>query len=146
MIPIYMQNIHVVVVDYGVKYNILRSLKSYGCRVTVVPADTTYETILSYNPDGICLSNGPGDPQATYNIIKDTIHQLLEKNIPILGICLGHQILALSLGFKIEKMPYGHRGANHPVSHPGSHQVSITSQNHGFVVSDSLQSDTSSPS
>ncbi|MGB4101148.1 MAG: glutamine-hydrolyzing carbamoyl-phosphate synthase small subunit [Alphaproteobacteria bacterium] len=130
---------HVVAVDFGAKHNILRLLATAGCRVTVVPAQTTAEEILALQPDGVFLSNGPGDPAATGKYAVPMIRGLLEKNIPIFGICLGHQLLALALGAKTAKMPRGHRGANHPVKELATGQVEITSQNHGFMVlSDSL--------
>ncbi len=130
---------HVVAIDYGAKRNILRSLVSHRCRVTVVPATTGIKDILSYNPDGIFLSNGPGDPKATGIYAVPTIKKLLEKNIPIFGICLGHQMLSLALGAQTRKMLFGHRGANHPVRDLKNNKVEITSQNHGFeVIAESL--------
>jgi len=124
---------HVVVYDFGIKTNILRSLVDCGCKLTVVPAMTTYENILSLNPDGIFLSNGPGDPEpCDYAILA--IKQLLKENIPIFGICLGHQLLGLASGAKTVKMKYGHHGANHPVQNIRTRRVVITSQNHGFMV------------
>ena len=130
---------HVVAVDYGAKRNILRCLASEGCQVTVVPANTSADDILALNPDGVFLSNGPGDPAATGVYAVPAIQKLLEKNIPIFGICLGHQLLALALGGKTTKMPLGHRGANHPVQDVQTGRVEITSQNHGFhVLPDSL--------
>jgi len=125
---------HVVAMDFGIKYNILRCLSELGCKVTVVPAKTKSEEILALNPDGIFLSNGPGDPAATGKYAKKTIKKLVESNIPIFGICLGHQLLSLALGCKTTKMHQGHRGANHPVKNNDSKVVEITSQNHGFVV------------
>ncbi len=127
---------HVVAVDFGVKRNILRCLASLGCRVTVVPAQASAEEILAHRPDGIFLSNGPGDPAATGAYAVPTIRHLLETGLPIFAICLGHQILALALGAKTRKMHLGHRGANHPVKDLASGRVEITSQNHGFVVVD----------
>ena len=130
---------HVVAVDFGAKHNILRLLASAGCRVTVVPAQATAAEILALRPDGVFLSNGPGDPAATGIYAVPMIKGLLDKNVPIFGICLGHQLLALALGAKTAKMPRGHRGANHPVQELATGQVEITSQNHGFMVlSDSL--------
>jgi carbamoyl-phosphate synthase small subunit len=125
---------HVVAIDFGVKRNILRLLAGLGCKVTVVPANATPEEILSHNPDGIFLSNGPGDPAATGVYAVPTIQKLLETNIPIFGICLGHQILALALGGKTVKMHQGHHGANHPVKDHTTGKVEIVSMNHGFAV------------
>jgi len=125
---------HVVAVDYGVKRNILRSLATQGCRVTVVPARSSAATILDLEPDGVFLSNGPGDPLATSVFAVPVIRDLLAARVPVFGICLGHQMLALALGAKTTKMHRGHRGANHPVKNLESGQVEITSQNHGFVV------------
>ena len=125
---------HVVAVDYGAKRNILRCLASAGCRVTVVPARTTAEEILEHSPDGIFLSNGPGDPVATGAYAVPVLRSLLNTGLPIFGICLGHQMLALSLGAHTQKMHHGHRGANHPVQDIATGKVEITSQNHGFVV------------
>jgi carbamoyl-phosphate synthase small subunit len=133
---------HVVAMDFGAKHNILRCLATAGCRVTVVPATATAEEILAHNPDGIFLSNGPGDPAATGIYAVPTIKALIEAGPPIFGICLGHQLLALALGAKTEKMHFGHRGANHPVKDLKTGKVEITSQNHGFVVKrDSLPND-----
>ena len=130
---------HVVAVDYGAKRNILRSLASAGCRVTVVPATADAETILGHGPDGIFLSNGPGDPAATGTYAVPVIRELMASGLPIFGICLGHQLLALALGAETRKMPFGHRGANHPVKEIETGRVEITSQNHGFeVTADSL--------
>jgi len=125
---------HVVAVDYGAKRNILRCLASLGCRVTVVPADTSAEDILRRQPDGIFLSNGPGDPAATGEYAVPVIQDLLATGLPIFGICLGHQILALALGACTSKMHLGHHGANHPVKDLVTGKVEITSQNHGFAV------------
>jgi len=125
---------HVVAVDYGAKRNILRCLASAGCQVTVVPATATAEDILRHDPDGVFLSNGPGDPAATGQYAVPTIRALLDRGLPIFGICLGHQMLALALGARTEKMHLGHRGANHPVKDLATGKVEITSQNHGFVV------------
>ncbi len=130
---------HVVVVDYGVKRNILRCLSAQGFRLTIVPCDTTAEKILELDPDGIFLSNGPGDPAATGVYAVPVIQKLLKTGLPIFGICLGHQMLAIALGAKTEKLPFGHRGANHPVKNLLNGQVEITSQNHGFhVIPDTL--------
>ncbi|MGF1595095.1 MAG: glutamine-hydrolyzing carbamoyl-phosphate synthase small subunit [Kiloniellaceae bacterium] len=124
----------VVAVDYGAKRNILRCLSSLGCDVTVVPADTTAEDILGHRPDGVFLSNGPGDPAATGIYAVPTVKKLLDSGLPVFGICLGHQILALALGARTAKMRRGHRGANHPVKDLTTGKVEITSQNHGFMV------------
>lgn len=129
---------HVVAYDYGVKRNILRMLVDRGCRLTVVPAQTPASEVLALNPDGIFLSNGPGDPEPCDYAIE-AIGTLLETEIPIFGICLGHQLLALASGAKTAKMKFGHHGANHPVETIASKTVMITSQNHGFAVdADSL--------
>ncbi|MCB9988830.1 MAG: glutamine-hydrolyzing carbamoyl-phosphate synthase small subunit [Rhodospirillales bacterium] len=125
---------HVVAMDFGAKLNILRCLATAGCKVTVVPATTTADEILALKPDGVFLSNGPGDPAATGEYAVPTIRTLLDKNIPVFGICLGHQLLALALGGKTTKMHLGHRGANHPVKDLQTGIVEITSQNHGFCV------------
>ena len=125
---------HVVAVDYGVKRNILRCLASTGCRVTVVPATATADDILGHKPDGVFLSNGPGDPAATGTYAVPAIRGVLETGLPVFGICLGHQILSLALGCKTSKMHLGHRGANQPVKDLETGRVEITSQNHGFVV------------
>ena len=125
---------HVVAIDYGAKRNILRCLASVGCAVTVVPANATVQQIMEHKPDGIFLSNGPGDPAATGVYAVPVLRELIKTGLPIFGICLGHQILALSLGARTKKMHQGHRGANHPVQHLGTGAVEITSQNHGFVV------------
>lgn len=125
---------HVVVIDYGVKRNILRCLASLGMRLTVVPCDTAAEEILALNPDGIFLSNGPGDPAATGVYAVPVIQKLLKSGLPVFGICLGHQMLAIALGGKTAKLPFGHRGANHPVKDLTTGKVEITSQNHGFHV------------
>ena len=125
---------HVVAVDFGAKRNILRCLAALGCRVTVVPASASADDILRHAPDGIFLSNGPGDPAATGQYAVPMVTELLKSGIPMFGICLGHQILALALGAATEKMHLGHRGANHPVKDLQTGRVEITSQNHGFVV------------
>jgi carbamoyl-phosphate synthase small subunit len=125
---------HVVAVDFGAKLNILRCLAAAGCRVTVVPARSTAEEILGHRPDGVFLANGPGDPAATGSYAVPMIKGLLESGLPLFGICLGHQILALALGGSTSKMHLGHRGANHPVKDIETGKVEITSQNHGFVV------------
>jgi len=124
----------VVVVDYGVKRNILRSLTSIGANVTVVPADTPAEDILARNPDGVLLSNGPGDPAATGEYAVPEIRKLVDSGKPVFGICLGHQMLALALGAKTVKMDQGHHGANHPVKDLTTGKVEIVSMNHGFTV------------
>lgn len=125
---------HVVAVDYGAKRNILRMLAAHGCKVTVVPATASTEDILRHRPDGIFLSNGPGDPAATGAYAVPVLRELIASGKPIFGICLGHQLLALALGGTTRKMPRGHRGANHPVKDLLTGKVEITSQNHGFVV------------
>ncbi len=133
---------HVVAIDYGVKHNILRNLAETGCKVTVVPARSSASDIMALAPDGVFLSNGPGDPEATARYALPVIRELIAGGLPIFGICLGHQLLALACGAKTEKMPQGHRGANHPVKELASSRVMITSQNHGFAVSkDSLPDD-----
>jgi carbamoyl-phosphate synthase small subunit len=125
---------HVVAVDYGAKRNILRCLAAAGCRVTVVPATATAEDILRRQPDGVFLSNGPGDPAATAEYAVPAIRGVLEAGVPLFGICLGHQLLALALGGKTYKLARGHRGANQPVKDLATGRVEITSQNHGFAV------------
>ncbi|MEJ5081876.1 MULTISPECIES: glutamine-hydrolyzing carbamoyl-phosphate synthase small subunit [unclassified Ochrobactrum] len=130
---------HVVALDFGVKRNILRLLSGLGAKVTVLPATATAEDVLAYNPDGIFLSNGPGDPAATGAYAVPTIQKLVDSELPVFGICLGHQMLALALGAKTEKMHQGHHGANHPVKDYTTGKVEIVSMNHGFAVdSDSL--------
>lgn len=124
----------VVAIDYGAKRNILRCLAAAGCDVTVVPADASADDVLRHKPDGVFLSNGPGDPAATGVYAVPTIKALLDKKMPIFGICLGHQMMALALGAKTTKLPRGHRGANHPVKDLDTGKVEITSQNHGFAV------------
>jgi carbamoyl-phosphate synthase small subunit len=124
----------VVVVDYGVKRNILRSLTSIGAHVTVVPATTRAEAILARKPDGVLLSNGPGDPAATGEYAVPEIKALVESGMPVFGICLGHQMLALALGARTTKMEQGHHGANHPVKDLTTGKVEIVSMNHGFTV------------
>lgn len=134
-------DLNVVLMDFGAKHNIGRDLMHRGCNVTVVPAHTTAEQIMALNPDGIMLSNGPGDPAENTSIINE-IKKLSEYKIPTFGICLGHQLLALSQGAKTEKLKYGHRGANQPVKYLETGRVYITSQNHGYaVVGDSLPED-----
>jgi carbamoyl-phosphate synthase small subunit len=132
----------VVAVDYGAKRNILRCLAAAGCEVVVVPGNSSAEDVMSHKPDGVFLSNGPGDPAATGKYAVPMIKKLLEKNLPIFGICLGHQMLALALGGETTKMNLGHRGANQPVKDLTTGKVEITSQNHGFhVISESLPQD-----
>jgi len=125
---------HVVAIDYGAKRNILRCLAGAACRVTVVPATATADDILGHKPDGVFLSNGPGDPAATGEYAVPALKGVLASGVPVFGICLGHQILALALGCKTSKMHLGHRGANQPVKDLETGRVEITSQNHGFVV------------
>jgi carbamoyl-phosphate synthase small subunit len=124
----------VVALDYGAKRNILRSLVAYGADVTVLPATATAEDVLAHNPEGVFLSNGPGDPAATGAYAVPMIQELLARDLPIFGICLGHQMLALALGAKTVKMSHGHHGANHPVKDVETGKVEITSMNHGFAV------------
>lgn len=132
---------HVVAYDFGVKRNILRMLADRGCKLTVVPAQTPAEDVLALNPDGIFLSNGPGDPEpCTYAI--EAIQKILETDIPVFGICLGHQLLALASGAKTVKMKFGHHGANHPVQNIEDGTVLITSQNHGFAADEATLPDT----
>ena len=126
---------HVVALDFGVKRNILRILVDLGCRVTVVPAQTNFETVMALKPDGVFLSNGPGDPEPCDYAIE-LAQQVMACGKPLFGICLGHQILALASGAKTEKMSHGHHGANHPVQDLANKTVMVTSQNHGFTVSD----------
>ena len=126
----------VVAYDFGVKRNILRTLVSRGCRVDIVPAETPAREVLSRSPHGVFLSNGPGDPEPCDYAI-DSIRELLDQGIPIFGICLGHQLLALASGARTMKMKFGHHGANHPVSHLDTGRILITSQNHGFAVEES---------
>jgi len=126
--------LHVVAIDYGIKKNILRYFSDFNCKVTVVSCKTSAYEILKLKPSGIFLSNGPGDPAATGKYAINIIKELIKKNMPIFGICLGHQILALALGAKTKKMKLGHRGANHPVKNLIKDSVEITSQNHGFEI------------
>jgi carbamoyl-phosphate synthase small subunit len=128
--------LHVVAYDFGIKRNILRILAEHGCRMTVVPAQTTADQVLAMNPDGIFLSNGPGDPEPCDYAIE-AIRRFLETELPIFGICLGHQLLGLASGAKTIKMKFGHHGANHPVLEVDSGRVFISSQNHGFAVDES---------
>ncbi len=131
----------VVLIDYGVKYNIIRCLQNRGCEVHLMPATTTAETIRGIKPDGLFLSNGPGDPEDNKEQIE-VLKQLREDGYPTMGICLGHQLLALSHGFKTRKLKYGHRGANHPVRNEETKRIYISSQNHGYeVVGESVDKD-----
>jgi carbamoyl-phosphate synthase small subunit len=125
---------HVVAIDYGIKRNILRLLAGSGCRITVVPAQTSAEDILALAPDGVFLSNGPGDPAATGTYAVPVIRSIIAANVPTFGICLGHQMLGLAVGAKTMKMHQGHHGANHPVKDLTTGKVEITSMNHGFAV------------
>ncbi|MEM7616789.1 MAG: glutamine-hydrolyzing carbamoyl-phosphate synthase small subunit [Pseudomonadota bacterium] len=131
-----MSNGKIVLIDFGCKYNIARLLVAENFEVTIVPANTTFDDIMKLSPDGIFLSNGPGDPAATAAYAAPVIKQLITADLPIYGICLGHQLLSISLGCHTEKMHQGHRGANHPIQDLSDKKVYITSQNHGFVVSD----------
>jgi carbamoyl-phosphate synthase small subunit len=124
----------VVAIDYGVKRNILRLLTDAGCRVTVVPATATADEVLALKPDGVFLSNGPGDPAATGEYAVPVIRRLLDERVPTFGICLGHQMLGLAVGGRTTKMHQGHHGANHPVKDETTGKVEITSMNHGFAV------------
>ncbi|HOY76534.1 MAG TPA: glutamine-hydrolyzing carbamoyl-phosphate synthase small subunit [Hyphomonadaceae bacterium] len=133
-VPLTNAKYHVVLIDYGVKKNILRNLSAVGAKVTIVPAKTKAEDILALKPDGVVLSNGPGDPAATAVYAGPEIKKLIANGVPILGICLGHQMLALSLGARTMKMPQGHHGANHPVKDFTTGKVEIVSMNHGFTV------------
>jgi carbamoyl-phosphate synthase small subunit len=127
------QRLHVVAYDYGIKRNILRLLADHGCRMTVVPAQTPASDVLAMRPDGVLLSNGPGDPEpCTYAI--DAIREILDADLPLFGICLGHQLLGLAVGARTVKMKFGHHGANHPVQDLATGRVFISSQNHGFAV------------
>ncbi|NUQ21476.1 MAG: glutamine-hydrolyzing carbamoyl-phosphate synthase small subunit [Gemmatimonadaceae bacterium] len=123
----------IVAYDYGIKRNILRLFEGQGCRVTVVPADTPAAAVLERNPSGVFLSNGPGDPAAV-EYAQRTVREIAEQGVPVFGICLGHQIIGLAYGARTVKMPFGHRGGNHPVRDVASGRVLITSQNHGFAV------------
>lgn len=125
---------HVIAIDYGAKNNILRNLTAAGASVTVVPATASFEEIMALRPDGVFLSNGPGDPAATGEYAVPVIKKLLDANVPLFGICLGHQLLGLAVGAKTTKMHQGHRGANHPVKRLSDGLVEITSMNHGFAV------------
>mgnify|MGYP001164015685 CR=1 FL=1 len=127
-------SMRIIAIDYGIKHNIVNSLMNLNAEVIIVPATSNAEMIMSFKPDGIFLSNGPGDPKATGKYAIPTIKKLIETKIPMFGICLGHQLISLALGAKTKKMFQGHRGANHPVKNLTTNQVEITSQNHGFVV------------
>ncbi len=127
-------NHHIVAIDYGIKRNILRLMAGLGCKVTVLPANASTKDVLAHKPDGVFLSNGPGDPAATGKYSVEAIQGVLETDIPVFGICLGHQMLALALGAKTTKMHQGHHGANHPVKDHTTSKVEIVSMNHGFAV------------
>ena len=135
---------HIVAYDFGIKRNILRLFDEAGCRITVVPAQTPAESVLEMAPDGVFLSNGPGDPDAIA-YAPATIRSLADGGLPIFGICLGHQLLGLTYGGSTAKMPYGHRGGNHPVRELESGRILITSQNHGFAVQGTEQEITGAP-
>ncbi|WP_208999715.1 glutamine-hydrolyzing carbamoyl-phosphate synthase small subunit [Stappia sediminis] len=128
------ESFNVVALDYGIKRNILRLLADTGCKVTVLPATASAQDVLSHNPDGVFLSNGPGDPAATGEYAVETIRKVVDEGLPVFGICLGHQMLAIALGAKTTKMHQGHHGANHPVFDRTTGKVEITSMNHGFAV------------
>ena len=133
------KNYKIIAIDYGIKKNILRYFSNYNCEVIVVPCKYSSDQILNFKPQGIFLSNGPGDPAATGKYSVKIIQELIKKNLPVFGICLGHQLLALALNAKTKKMKLGHRGANHPVKNLINNKVEITSQNHGFeVIKESL--------
>ncbi len=136
------ERFHVVAVDYGMKRNILRLLADRSCRLTVLPATTSGDDILARKPDGVFLSNGPGDPAATGDYAVPAIRQVVDAGVPVFGICLGHQMLALALGGKTVKMHQGHHGANHPVKDHTTGKVEITSMNHGFAVASGSLPDT----
>ncbi|HEY0626859.1 MAG TPA: glutamine-hydrolyzing carbamoyl-phosphate synthase small subunit [Allosphingosinicella sp.] len=136
---------HVVAIDYGSKRNIFRNLADAGARVTVLPATASYDEVMAHEPDGIFLSNGPGDPAATGEYAVPVIQKLLETNKPLFGICLGHQLLGLAVGAKTVKMHQGHRGANHPVKRLSDGKVEITSMNHGFAVETQTLPDNAKP-
>ena len=139
--------IKIALIDYGIKTNIIRMLNTYDCETKIFPAKTEIDSIMKYDPDGVLLSNGPGDPEATSTYSLELIRGIIDKNIPIFGICLGHQILALALGGETKKMSFGHHGANHPVQDLSNKKVQITSMNHGFTVDmDSLPSSTKASS
>ncbi|MDA9081845.1 glutamine-hydrolyzing carbamoyl-phosphate synthase small subunit [Candidatus Pelagibacter sp.] len=136
------KSLHVVAIDYGIKKNILRYFSDFNCKVTIVSCKTNSKEIMKLKPNGIFLSNGPGDPAATGKYAITIIKELIKNNLPIFGICLGHQILALTLGAKTKKMKLGHRGANHPVKNLIKDNVEITSQNHGFeIIKETLNKD-----
>jgi carbamoyl-phosphate synthase small subunit len=136
--------LHVVAYDFGIKRNILRLLSEYGCRITVVPAQTSADQVLAMSPDGVFLSNGPGDPEPCDYAIA-AIAAILQTEIPVFGICLGHQLLGLAAGAKSVKMKFGHHGANHPVQELDSRRVLISSQNHGFAIDEKSLPDTLRP-
>ena len=127
-------DVHIVCWDFGVKLNLLRRLRDEGARVTVVPTGTPAAEIVALRPDGVLLSNGPGDPAAATGVIEELRRLIADLDAPVFGVCLGHQLLALALGGKTYKMKFGHHGGNHPVRHEDTGRVAITSQNHGFAV------------
>jgi carbamoyl-phosphate synthase small subunit len=132
---------HAVLIDFGVKRNILNRLQTEGCRITVVPATTSFDDVQALKPDGVVLGNGPGDPAATAAYAVPVIEQLLDAKVPLFGICLGHQLMALALGAKTKKMEQGHHGANHPVKDHATGRVEIVSMNHGFTVDETTLPD-----
>jgi carbamoyl-phosphate synthase small subunit len=142
---IFQQKKHVVIVDFGIKMNILKILEKNGCIITLLPPQSTYEDIITENPEGILLSNGPGDPRPIANYITPIIQKLIKAEIPIFGICLGHQLLGLALGGTVKKMGRGHHGINHPVKNLQNGKIEITSQNHEFTLDKSSLPDTCVP-
>lgn len=132
---------HIIAIDFGIKTNILRNFANLNCKITIIPATASFDEIKALNPDGVFLSNGPGDPAATSKYANDVIKKILDANIPLFGICLGHQLLAIAAGAKTIKMHQGHRGGNQPVANLANKKVEITSQNHGFCVDENTLPD-----